>query len=1288
MKKNKIFTALFILLIVAFLFGFAIVVAYGETYSFQGVLSVYDEKEIVQIKKGESIPLEDINPKFKQFKEKGKLKNMQLHYQSGYTLTGLDMYSEEDLTNETHDVFVDENGCVSGVKTGVYKLEYALIQTNIGEIRRPDTYVFKNTIAVYEAEEGDYEPLPTDFRFFNERKSYILTQDITLDANGFSAFHRTFTGVIINPYGYTLTIPASLSYQYRRSSVFYANKGIIDGLKIHFESEEKDGWFDSFYGISKYNYGLIQNCEMTGEAIVRSREKSDIEDFFLDGAWTNLRAETWFLPKDGFTQNNKVAMTVRTDGEIDPYGEYEYDRAQYTFPVEVRVEDHWIWKNNEVKVDAYYDTDVVKATRRYVELVEHGTPSTNTCLPLTTPSVDKNKRYTVSYKLPLYAGEYKIIERETHGNAVLEIPSSDWNLFRRSEPKYDGQYYIVHSDVEVKYWLVNGEKKESLDDILVTQDTVIEPCIKYKETSALTSWNTPTIDSFRNKDDELVVSVQGENGEYEYLGRDFFYDLFNNPYNEIPSKILLKKEIRPYYFTQGVVQEFMYDTSAFALLSWIRAGGKLEIESGNGDLAMIGTKYLCSADGSRLWYYFPDEGEKEVRLHSRIEEINGTAFFAGEHFETLDLTAVKKVDYGALDACVSLKTLQLGSVLSLEYLKDQVGTFSFSRLLSNQKALETVTIDKENARYEVKDGFVFDKSSEITLVYAPYSLSGKVVLPDGISDIEENVFNGRDIEELVIGKGLTVFREEALLGLPNLRRLHFGETGGLKSVVDTSNVHLPMLEEVTFDENISEINLNSSLFADANLKTVVLPNAFNINSMFTACEAYVIENAYYCVRDGVLFRKSTFEEGMYELIAYPAKKEGTAYTVPETVKEVKTEAFYGAKLEEITLSGAVEEVESNAFYGVPIQRLHFVGEGQVYLRVSAFARCNELTEVTAENGVYFRLDDAVFKYCGKLSSFPFAQTLAIGDEAFYGTGELTVEIGYGVDLGTYAFRQSGVKTASFVGYTGKIKEGTFKESAIESIDFGGATGIENKAFKLCENLTYVDLKEVQTIGDCAFQYAGVRTVVGEKVVSFGLGAFSDTENLETVRLPSATEITSNEAFLRSGVQSVELPLVSVIPNGTFHGCERLTTLTLAEYIKADYASFKDCVSLTSLNSKIADLGSYTFQSCKSLESVTIEAESIWISGSDNFKDCTALKTVKFIQTNKEKSSSVSNTAFAGVTQAVDVYMDVGADFVWEGSVPSGFTLYVREGMKEIFVNSWIVNEDQIVELSGEEWAQV
>ena len=80
--------------------------------------------------------------------------------------------------------------------------------------------------------------------------------------------------------------------------------------------------------------------------------------------------------------------------------------------------------------------------------------------------------------------------------------------------------------------------------------------------------------------------------------------------------------------------------------------------------------------------------------------------------------------------------------------------------------------------------------------------------------------------------------------------------------------------------------------------------------------------------------------------------------------------------------------------------------------------------------------------------------------------------------------------------------------------------------------------------------------------------------------------------------------------------------------------------------------------------------------------------MKFIQTNKEKSSSVSNTAFAGVTQAVDVYMDVGADFVWEGSVPSGFTLYVREGMKEIFVNSWIVNEEQIVELSDEAWVQV
>ena len=1307
MKKNKIFTAVFLFLVAVFLLGFAVMELFGETYSMQGELFIYDEKEIVTLKKGEAIPLEDINPKFKQFKEKGKLKNMQLHYQSGYTLTGFHEFSDADLSNEQHDVFVDENGCVSGVKTGVYKLEYALVQPNVGEIRRPDTYVFKNTIAVYEAEESDYIPLTDPLRF-NAAESYILTQDITLNANFLSSFHSTFSGVIINPYGYTLTVPASLTYEYRRESVFFINKGILDGLKIHIESNEQDGWYDNFYGISKYNYGLIQNCEMTGEAIVRSRTRGEVgtgaEDFFHDGAWTNLRAETWLLPQDGFTQNNKVAMTVRTDGTIAPYGEHAYDRPNYTLPVKIRREDHWIWKNNEVQLDAYYDTNVVKSTSRFVGFVEHGTPSSNTCLPLSTPAVDTSTQYTVRYKLPTYGGEYDIIERSLPKNAVLEIPSEDWHLFRRSEPVYERGYYTVHSAVEVLQWIVNGESRESLDGIIVTEDMTIEPCIKYKErkvhTGSFSLGNTSSviyygITKIWNTDDELVVSVAGVDSLYCRLGIDFFYELFNNPYNVTPSKIILSKEIKPCYFTDNrKIRKFMNDeadkNSQEALLAWIRAGGKLEVESGNEDLAMIGNKALCDADGSYLWYYFPDEAEKEVGLHSRIKEINGTAFFAGEAFEILDLTTVETLDYGALDSCVALKELHFGKKLSLHSLVNETEVFQFSTLLGNQKELQVITFDEDNPTYEMRDRFIVQKSSETVLVYAPPSLTGRVVLPDGISEVESYVFYGRDIEELVFGAGLTRFKETALSGMKKLKKIHFGETGLLKSAVETVTVDLSSLEEVTFDDNISQLNLDYALFKTAKLKTVVLPKyVTDVQSMFTACEAYSVdvENEFYTVQDDVLLRKRTHEIDSYNLEAYPAKRVGTTYAVPSSVRYIQSEAFYGAKLEEVTITGETESVGYSAFFGVPIQRLNFVGEGQIDINSLAFKHCNELKEVVAENGIVLCLGQEAFKNCGKLSSFPFAQTLVIGDEAFYGTGELSVVIGQGVSLGSYAFRASKVKTAVFDGYSGSVKEGTFKESLLESVDLGIVEEIQNKAFKLCANLTDIDLKNVKSLGACAFQYAGVRTVVGKNLTSFGLGAFSDTENLQSVRLPSATQITGDEAFLRSAVETVELPLISDIPIGTFHGCENLTSAKFAGRISVKYRAFYECEKLVDMDSVIVTCESNAFYRCKALESIALESDSIWLSQSE-FTDCVSLKTVKMMQTNKEKSSFVSNTSFSGVTQAVEVYMDVGADFVWEGSVPSGFTVFVRKGMKEIFSNSWIVNAEQIVELSDEDWEQV
>lgn len=76
------------------------------------------------------------------------------------------------------------------------------------------------------------------------------------------------------------------------------------------------------------------------------------------------------------------------------------------------------------------------------------------------------------------------------------------------------------------------------------------------------------------------------------------------------------------------------------------------------------------------------------------------------------------------------------------------------------------------------------------------------------------------------------------------------------------------------------------------------------------------ENPYYKTIDGVLFNKDETK-----LVCYPAKKEATSYTVPDTVKVIGERAFsMCSHLEELILpqNGSLKEIQEWAFYACEI----------------------------------------------------------------------------------------------------------------------------------------------------------------------------------------------------------------------------------------------------------------------------------------------------------------------------------------------------------------------------------
>ncbi len=82
------------------------------------------------------------------------------------------------------------------------------------------------------------------------------------------------------------------------------------------------------------------------------------------------------------------------------------------------------------------------------------------------------------------------------------------------------------------------------------------------------------------------------------------------------------------------------------------------------------------------------------------------------------------------------------------------------------------------------------------------------------------------------------------------------------------------------------------------------------------------ENSVFMSEDGVLYNKE-----QTSLLFYPPLKKGEAFTVPETVQELRDGAFRGAqRLTAVTLPSSVTSIGANAFSGCEqLQKIYFGG---------------------------------------------------------------------------------------------------------------------------------------------------------------------------------------------------------------------------------------------------------------------------------------------------------------------------------------------------------------------------
>lgn len=312
------------------------------------------------------------------------------------------------------------------------------------------------------------------------------------------------------------------------------------------------------------------------------------------------------------------------------------------------------------------------------------------------------------------------------------------------------------------------------------------------------------------------------------------------------------------------------------------------------------------------------------------------------------------------------------------------------------------------------------------------------------------------------------------------------------------------------------------------------------------------DNRSFAVSSGVLLSANSTQ-----LVAYPAGKAGTEYSIPSRVTAVIGSAFAGSSLQTVTFPSSVDSVGDYAFADSALTSLT-LNSGLNDIGVGAFSGCVSLSEATIPSSVT-SISESSFEGCTSLRSVTWSATgsASIGISAFEGC----------TTLSTFAIPDR-------------------------------ATTINDRAFYGCTSLAAVSIPDsVTTVGDQAFAASGLTEVTVPGCRSMGDGVFESCRSLGSVTIADDVAMIPEGIF--SGCSSLdeivfgEDPSLRTIEAQAFAGTA-FTAFTIPEGVTTvDATAFSGCTALQTVGipSTLRDMGERLFEGCSSLTSFTVSADS-------------------------------------------------------------------------------------------------
>lgn len=398
-----------------------------------------------------------------------------------------------------------------------------------------------------------------------------------------------------------------------------------------------------------------------------------------------------------------------------------------------------------------------------------------------------------------------------------------------------------------------------------------------------------------------------------------------------------------------------------------------------------------------------------VELPSTLRKIEGMAFAYGS-LEEVDIPAKTELGYFAFgesknlqkvtlpdevksgeavfEGCVALQTVILPSTAKSCYASNFRGCTK----------LEKFQVAEGEGNFETRDGVLFQKSPYALMAYPVGKKDDSYRVPENVKYIADDAFQGASyLKRLTLGKSVKKVGEFAFYNCRSLGRIHLNKALTHVGVAAFSGCR--SLEEIHFYKNVNYIGMEASEYIEPfeecwKLKKISVDSG----------------NKYYASVDGVLFNKSR-----KVLYRYPCSKRTKKYTLPKTVKEIRSRAFEGTRylqnvkmgdhvrkmewhvfsnataLRHIKLSRKLNDLGYSVFAGCKRLQKVVVPNRVSILWVGSFSQCKSLREVVLGKNVTL-MDNDIFQGCESMQKLTFKGKLWLKSGARYG-GKIFLRVG-------------------------------------------------------------------------------------------------------------------------------------------------------------------------------------------------------------------------------------------------------------------------------------------------------